>query len=66
MLIPKNIKFTKIANWWNNKINSFNIKIPRYYNTDTYRNNMNDFVLIYFTEDEIYVRPPTVNILQNY
>ena len=32
----------------------------------TYRNNMNDFVLIYFAEDEIYVRPPTVNILHYY
>ena len=35
-------------------------------NTDTYRNNMNDFVLIHLTEDEIYVRPLTVYILQFY
>ena len=34
--------------------------------TDTYRNNMNDFVLIHLPEDEIYVRPLTVYILQFY
>ena len=34
--------------------------------TDTYRNNMNDLDLIYFTEDEIYVRLPTVYMLLGY
>ena len=36
------------------------------FTTDTYRNNMDDFVLIHLTGDEIYVRTLTVYILQFY
>ena len=34
--------------------------------TDTYRNNMNDLDLIYFTDDEIYVKPPTLYMFPHY
>ena len=36
------------------------------YNTDTYRNNMNDLDLINFTDDEIYVKPPTLYMFPHY
>ena len=39
---------------------------PNDSSTDSYRNNMNDLDLIYFTEDEIYVRLPTVYMLLGY
>ena len=65
LILKEEFRFQKLLRMLVPHVQSEDQKIWKS-NTDTYRNNMNDFVLIHLTEDEIYVRTITVYILQFY